>query len=86
MLGGGGGGVGGVGSGPGQISKNISRSYNFDPIISILGRGRLLFENASLVDFPIVNEAMVATVGQTQRKLSILKRGTGVYITRSKDY
>ena len=27
-------------------------------------------------------EAMVATVGQTQRKLSILKKGTSVYITR----
>ena len=56
----------GGGAGPGRAGfLKISarsckfRSCNFDPVISILGRGRLLFENASLVDFPIVNEQKV---------------------------
>ena len=40
----------------------------------------LLFENEAFVDFQIGNEA----VGQIQRKLLILKRGTSVYMARPK--
>ena len=85
MLGGErGGGVGG--SGPGRICKNIPDPMPDpmpDPVPDPrqrLGGGFLLFENEAFVDFQIGNEA----VGQTQRKLSILKRGTSVYITRPK--
>ena len=53
MLGGEGGG-GLAGSGPGRILKNIPDPMP-DPV-QILSRGRILFENASLVDFAIVNE------------------------------
>ena len=46
----------------------------------ILPRIDLLFENEAFVDFQIGNEA----VGQIQRKLSILKRGTSVYMAGPK--
>ena len=54
----------------------------FQIVFQILDRTRLLFENEAFVDFQIGNEA----VGQTQRKLSILKRGTSVYMARPKHY
>ena len=77
MLGGErGGGVGG--SGPGRICKNIPDPMP-DPVpdpVPDPSRTRLLFENEAFVDFQIGNEA----VGQIQRKLLILKKGTSVYM------
>ena len=67
-------------AGPGRAGFVKISQIPFQIPFQILPRIDLLFENEAFVDFQIGNEA----VGQIQRKLSILKRGTSVYMAGPK--